>query len=297
MQYDVFISYSRLDQPFVRVLDEFLRKCELIPWYDERCLLPGSRWEDVIEDDIPRSRTFLTCISEVAMQKPGFFHAEQQLAANRALRIPPDQLFIIPVLLGPCSIPKPLRQYHVVNLLEPFAVESLLSSFSAVLGRDIQASAEEIEKIRSALIGHLGLEGQTNQDILDRLINDEEIPFQESAGLIQRIANSNDPKRLKLLLKLRTIKYLSYAEQDAIDIAIEAVKAGQSVFELCKKVSDAALANIQEMSVPGSPHLNKLLWVNKYSRYANRKNTEVYEKAESYIHQLLTGTHPAQHKG
>jgi TIR domain-containing protein len=287
MPYDTFISYSRVDQPFVRVFDEFLREAGINPWYDERCLRPGKKWEEVIEDEIPNSRTFITCISTAGMQKAGYFHAEQNLAANRALRIPPNQLFILPVTLGECEIPRMFRQYHVVNLHEPGAIESLLLSFGEALGRPISATADRTDALRNALRAHLGVEAASNAEILERFLNDVMLSFQDSMGLIEQIANSSDPKRLQYLLRLRSCDYISYAEQAALDLAIEAVKSGQRISGLQQTVRDAEWARISQMGLPGDPAATQLLRVNKYARYVSRKNSDAYVKAESYIHDMI----------
>jgi hypothetical protein len=199
----------------VERLDTFLSDTGVTTWFDRKSLLPGQKWEDLIDDEIPRSRTFLTCISKAAMDKKGYFHKEQYLASEAALRVPPEELFIIPVLLGDCEIPRKLRQYNAVNLVEPGAIEMLLRSLSAALEREIIAQPDAVERLRDELLGHLGVEGASNQEFVDRFMKTEEISFQDAMGLIERIANSSDPKRLGILLSLRGLEFLSYAEQAA----------------------------------------------------------------------------------
>ncbi|MGH7963121.1 MAG: toll/interleukin-1 receptor domain-containing protein [Candidatus Binatia bacterium] len=110
MGQDVFISYSRVDLPFVEQLNAFLTDAGVTTWFDRKSLLPGQKWEDVIDDEIHRSRTFLTCLSKAALDKKGDFHVEQHRASDAALRVPPEELFILPVALGDCEIPRKLRQ-------------------------------------------------------------------------------------------------------------------------------------------------------------------------------------------
>lgn len=137
MSQDVFISYSRVDLPFVERLNHFLTEAGVTTWFDRKSLLPGQKWEDVIDDEISQSRTFLTCLSKAAMDKKGYFHVEQHRASEAALRVPPEQLFILPVALGDCDVPRKLRQYHAVNLVEPGAIEMLLRSLSSALEREL----------------------------------------------------------------------------------------------------------------------------------------------------------------
>ena len=194
MGQDVFISYSRVDLPFVERLDRFLTESGVTTWFDRNSLLPGQRWEDVIENEISDSRTFLTCLSKAGMDKKGYFHVEQHRASEASLRVPPEQLFILPVVLGDCETPRRLRQYHTVNLVEPGSIEMLLRSLSSALERQLLADSEAITSLRGKLLSHLGTEGASNQDFVQRFMNTEEISFQDSMGLIERIANSNDPK-------------------------------------------------------------------------------------------------------
>jgi len=157
MGHDVFISYSRGDGVIVERLDALLRGAGVDTWFDRRNLLPGQKWENVIEDEIPTARVFLTCLSATALDDRGYFHVEQQFAVKAAMRIPSDQLFIIPVLLGECSLTRELRQYHSVNLVEPLAIESLLSSLSEALARNVDVATNAIAEFRDALRKHLSI--------------------------------------------------------------------------------------------------------------------------------------------
>jgi hypothetical protein len=206
MAQDVFISYSRVDLPFVERLNAFLARVGVTTWFDRTSLRPGQKWEDVISDEIPRSRTFLTCLSKAAMDKKGYAHVEQHRASEAALQVPPEELFILPVVLGDCEVPRKLRQYHAVNLAEPGVIEMLLESLSSALDRELVAEPDAVEQLREDLLGHLGTEGASNQEFVERFMKTEEISFQDSMGLVERIANSSDPKRLGILprLSLRT---------------------------------------------------------------------------------------------
>ncbi|API51110.1 hypothetical protein BMW22_05140 [Rhizobium leguminosarum] len=289
MNQDVFVSYSRVDLPFVERLVAFLKDAEASVWFDQTSLLPGRRWEDVIEDEIPNSRTFLVCLSKAAMARAGYFHVEQHRASDAALRIPPERLFVLPVLLGDCEIPRKFKQYHAVNLIEPGAIEMLLRSLSSALERELVATPDAVERLRNELVGHLGAEGSSNQDFVNRFMQTEEISFQDSVGLIERIANSSDPDRLGILLKLRAHDMLSYAEQAALDIAIGNIKAGRRTTDTQAAVKGDELGRIAQMAIPGNAEATALLQINKYVRYISRKGTQPYKMAEAKIQNLLAG--------
>jgi hypothetical protein len=278
-----------VDLPFVERLNHFLNEAGVTTWFDRRSLLPGQKWEDVIDDEISQSRTFLTCLSKAAMDKKGYFHVEQHRASEAALRVPPEELFILPVALGDCDVPRKLRQYHTVNLVEPGAIEMLLRSLSSALERELSVDADMVTKLRDELLGHLGAEGVSNQEFVERFMKTEEISFQDSMGLIERIANSSDPQRLGVLLKLRAEVFLSYAEQAALDKAIGNVRAGNRTENLQSSIRKDEMSRIAQMGIPGNAEATRLLQLNKYFRYISRKNTEPYRMAEEKIRNLLAG--------
>ena len=165
MSRDVFISYSRGDGAFIERLNDFLTGSGVSTWFDRRNLRPGQKWEEIIADEIPTARIFLTCLSATAQDERGYFHVEKQLAAQAAMRVPSEQLFIVPVLLGECSLPRELRQYHTVNLVESGAIESLLSSLTEALGRNVSVAPDAIADLRNALLTHLSITtGRLNAD-------------------------------------------------------------------------------------------------------------------------------------
>lgn len=165
----------------------------------------------------------------------------------------------------------------------------LLVSLSSALERQVVADPDAAAKLREELLAHLGTEGTSNQDFVERFMQTEEISFQDSMGLIEGIANSSDSNRLGMLLKLRAYDFLSYAEQAALDSAINNVKSGRRTENLQAILKADEMARIVQMGIPGNPEATQLLHINKYVRYVSRKNTKVYKMAEEKIHRLLTG--------
>jgi hypothetical protein len=55
--FDVFLSHNSKDKPAVRELAKALRACGLRVWLDEWELVPGSTWQEAIEDIISTART------------------------------------------------------------------------------------------------------------------------------------------------------------------------------------------------------------------------------------------------
>jgi len=284
---DAFISYSHADEAFVVKFDEFLRAVGVSTWFDRRALRPGQKWEIVIEDVIPASAVFISCLSAAGLDRRGYFQVEQQLASKAALRVPSDQLFVLPVLLGECQIPREFRQYHTVNLVDAGAIESLLQSLSDALERPISCEPAAAEHLRDALVAHLGIEAAPNVAYEKLFANTADISFQDSAGLIERIANSRDPRRLEILLRLRGVADISYAEQKALDTAIANVRAGRVTTKLQQAATDDERAAIAKMGFPGNQIITMQIQANKYVRFIARKNTAAYNQANEKIRELM----------
>jgi hypothetical protein len=289
MSIEVFISYSRTDLPFVEKLNSFLRGLGVNTWFDKERLTPGMRWEDVVEDIIPSAKTFLTCLSKTAVSKRGYFQVEQKLSSEAALRAPSDELFIIPIMLGECDIPRELRQYHVANFIEPGAIDMSLVSLSSALGREIKGTADSIDRLHDDLLEHLGTERLIVQKFVNLFLKSDTVSFQDSMGIIQNIANLSDDNRLGILLKLRTQVFISYAEQAALEKAIENVRSGLRTENLQVIIANDEKQRIMRMEIPNNAEATGLLQVNCYFRYVSRKNTEAYHVAEAKIINLLAG--------
>jgi hypothetical protein len=73
-------------------------------------LLPGQNWPRAIETAIEASGFFIACFSENSVNKRGGFQAEIRYALDCARRIPLDEIFIVPVRLDDCRVPRPIQR-------------------------------------------------------------------------------------------------------------------------------------------------------------------------------------------
>jgi TIR domain len=113
----VFIAYGREDAPQVQRLYQALEAVGFSPWLDERKLLPGQNWPRAIEAAIETSDFFLACYSENSVGKKGGFHAEIRYALDCARQIPLDEIFVVPVRLSNCRVPRSIqREVQYVDL-------------------------------------------------------------------------------------------------------------------------------------------------------------------------------------
>ena len=106
----VFLAYVREDATRVERLFEGLESAGFAPWMDVRKLLPGQNWPRSIEDAIDTSDFFIACFSAHSVDKKGGFQAEIRYALDCARRVPLDSIFLIPVRLDECRVPRPIRR-------------------------------------------------------------------------------------------------------------------------------------------------------------------------------------------
>lgn len=113
----VFIAYVKEDQPLAERLFDELAAAGFYPWMDVRRLLPGQNWPRAIENAIENSDFFLACFSSHSIGKRGGFQAEIRYALDCARRVPLDDVFIVPVRLDGCAVPRPIqREVQYVDL-------------------------------------------------------------------------------------------------------------------------------------------------------------------------------------
>ena len=113
----VFVAYGKEDTVLARRLGDALEAAGFNPWTDERKLVPGQNWPRAIESAIEDSDFFLACYSQNSVNKKGGFQAEIRYALDCARQIPLDEIFIVPVRLTACRVPRSIqRELQYVDL-------------------------------------------------------------------------------------------------------------------------------------------------------------------------------------
>jgi TIR domain len=113
----IFIAYAAEDGAAADRLYAALEERGFSPWLDRRKLLPGQNWPRRIEDAIASSDFFIACFSGKSVRKRGGFQAEIRFALDCAVRIPLDDVFLIPVRLDECKVPARIqRETQYVDL-------------------------------------------------------------------------------------------------------------------------------------------------------------------------------------
>jgi hypothetical protein len=106
----VFIGYVKEDQAAAEWLCDALAGAGFSPWMDIRKLLPGQNWPRAIEAAIETSDFFVACFSSKSTNKRGSFQAEIRYALDCARRVPLDEIFLVPVRLDECRVPRAVRR-------------------------------------------------------------------------------------------------------------------------------------------------------------------------------------------
>src|SRR6516162_9433102 len=103
---EVFVAYVAEDLDLARRLCESLAAAGCSPWLDKDKLLPGQNWPRAIERAIEISDAFVACFSSRSLLKRGQFQAELRHALDCAQRLPLESVFLIPVRLEHCEVPR-----------------------------------------------------------------------------------------------------------------------------------------------------------------------------------------------
>ncbi len=109
----VFLSYASQDLSVVQELSRRLAAEGWIdPWVDKKKLLPGQDWRTKIEEAVETSDVVIICISNNSVTKEGFVQRELRYAREIAFEKPDETIFLIPLRLDDCIVPRGLRFYQ-----------------------------------------------------------------------------------------------------------------------------------------------------------------------------------------
>jgi len=113
----VFIAYVEEDLAFAKKLNQVFEQNGLRPWLDKKRLMPGQNWPRAIEAAIQTSDFFVACFSRRSISKRGSFHSELRYALFCAAKVPLDEIFLIPLRLDDCAVPRRIsKQVQYLDL-------------------------------------------------------------------------------------------------------------------------------------------------------------------------------------
>ena len=109
----VFLCHSSQDKPIVRELYQRLNTEGWIdPWLDSEKLLPGMDWDLEIEKAVETSHIVLVCVSKQSVSKEGYIQKELRLVLDVAMNMPEGGIFLIPLKLEECEVPRRIRTWQ-----------------------------------------------------------------------------------------------------------------------------------------------------------------------------------------
>jgi formylglycine-generating enzyme required for sulfatase activity len=143
----VFLCHSSNDKPAVYELYQKLRAEEWIdPWLDKAKILPGQDWRMAIEQAVEETDLVVVCLSNHSVNKEGFVQREIRYASDIALEKPEGVIFLIPVRLEDCNVPRGLRSLQWVNYFGSEKHEHYKNLLEAMKRRAKSLGIEIIDK-------------------------------------------------------------------------------------------------------------------------------------------------------
>ncbi|MGH7331884.1 MAG: TIR domain-containing protein [Candidatus Rokuibacteriota bacterium] len=100
--FDVFLSHSRQDDAAVELLARRLEDAGLRPWFDRWHLVPGTPWQESVEEALEASRT---CAIVIGPSGVGPWENEE-LRSALSTRVAQPEFRVIPVLLPGATMPE-----------------------------------------------------------------------------------------------------------------------------------------------------------------------------------------------
>jgi tetratricopeptide (TPR) repeat protein len=112
----VFLCHASEDKPLVRELYYRLRdEGWMDVWLDVEKLMPGQDWHLEIEKAVEEANIVIACISSRSVDKEGYIQKELRSVLSLAEEKPEGAIFVIPLKLEDCPMPRSLQDRQWVN--------------------------------------------------------------------------------------------------------------------------------------------------------------------------------------
>ena len=146
----VFLCHASQDKPAVRELYNALKAEGWIdPWLDKAKILPGQDWRVVIEKAVEASDVVMACLSCQSVSKEGFVQREIKYACDLASEKPEETIFLIPLRLEDCIVPRGLRSLQWADYFGAEKEETyndLLAALRLRYDQKMELEADESER-------------------------------------------------------------------------------------------------------------------------------------------------------
>ncbi|MDP1714123.1 MAG: TIR domain-containing protein [Anaerolineales bacterium] len=112
----VFLCHASQDKPAVYDLyKKLLAEGWIEPWLDAKKLLLGQDWQSEIKNAVETADNVIIFLSHTSINKDGFIQKELRLAKDIALEKSEGSVFLIPLRLDECEVPRSLQSYQWGN--------------------------------------------------------------------------------------------------------------------------------------------------------------------------------------
>ncbi len=195
-----FLCHANEDKSTVRDLFQRLSTIDWIePWFDEEKLLPGHDWMFEIEKAVETTDAVVVVLSTNSVDKEGFVQRELRFTLDIALEKPQGTMFIIPLRLDGCKIPRQINRLQYVDYFpdgnKDWAYSKIQKSLEirawALNIKSEKAKTEQIsmpQKQRSTLKSDaehfLGPLGRTVSHLDNKLMSKEEVSLFQQGEVI-----------------------------------------------------------------------------------------------------------------
>lgn len=175
----VFLCHALQDKPVVRELHQrLLVEGWIDPWLDEEKLLPGQDWDMEIEKAVESSDMVIVCFSSASVTKDGYVQKELKIAIDAAERRPEGKIFLIPIRLDDCTIPRKLQAKHYIDYFPVSIREKSLQKLLLALrppfdkyNEEQRRLAQELQEVNTRLQAKLNEIEELHNEIRSGYIN------------------------------------------------------------------------------------------------------------------------------
>lgn len=143
----VFLCHASQDKPIVRELfQRLLAEGWIDPWLDEENLFPGQERSLEVDRALESADMVITCLSKQSLSADGYIQRELKAVVDIARDKPENSLFIVPIRLDDCDVPRSLRPWQYVDF-------SLVDAREQEYGRLIQSLRIKFELVTGSTEG------------------------------------------------------------------------------------------------------------------------------------------------
>jgi len=203
----VFLCHAKEDKPIVReIYRQLIAEGWLDVWLDDEKLLPGQEWDIEIEKAVEQADVVLVCLSNKSVDKEGYVQKEIRFVLNIADEKPESTIFVIPLRLDDCVVPRRLRTWQWTDYFpkgnQKIAYARLLKSLN------LRAAKLDIESDKDTLKGNL-------QQVVIQKEGEEQVEH-EKIEMARKVEEDINAKTDKHLLAIQNTTEESLAREKVV---------------------------------------------------------------------------------